>query len=85
MGWGTGPVGAAAAGWSVALVGSYELLMVIRGSQAAPGGITDNADNPDPLVSRQPRYPPDEGHWDACAGIAAGTGWSSGSMARVMR
>jgi hypothetical protein len=45
------PVGAAVAAWpAVALVGSYELLMmVIRGSQAAPGGITDSAVNPDPL------------------------------------
>ena len=35
---------------AVALIGSYELLMmVIRGSQAAPGGITHNAGNPDPL------------------------------------
>jgi hypothetical protein len=45
-GLGHGPAGAAA----VALVGSYELLMmVIRASQAAPGGITDSADNSDPL------------------------------------
>jgi Protein of unknown function (DUF2637) len=42
---------AAVAAWpAVALVGSYELLMmVIRGSQAVPGGITGSADNPDPL------------------------------------
>ena len=46
-GLGHGSVRAAVAAWpTVALVGSYELLMmVIRGSQAAPGGITDNADN----------------------------------------
>jgi hypothetical protein len=39
------------AAWpAVALVGSYELLMmVIRGSQAVPGGITGSADNPNPL------------------------------------
>jgi hypothetical protein len=57
---GHGPVGAAVAAWpAVALVGSYELLMmVIRGSQAAPGGITDNADNPDPLSEQAPRYSP---------------------------
>ena len=50
-GLGHGPVGAVVAAWpAVALVGSYELLMmVIRGSQAAPGGMTDSADNPDPL------------------------------------
>jgi len=50
-GLGHGPVGAAVAAWpAVALVGSYELLMmVIRGSQPAPGGITGSADNPDPL------------------------------------
>src|SRR6185437_6751056 len=46
-GLGHGPVGAVVAAWpAVALVGSYELLMiVIRGSQAAPGG----AGSPDPL------------------------------------
>jgi Protein of unknown function (DUF2637) len=50
-GLGHGPVGAAMAAWpAVALVGSYELLMmVIRGSQAAPDAISDKADNPDPL------------------------------------
>ena len=62
-GLGHGPVGAAVAAWpAVALVdsvGSYELLMmVIRGSQAAPGGITDNADNPDLLSEQAPRYSP---------------------------
>ena len=53
-------VGAAVAAWpAVALVGSYELLMmVVRGSQAAPGGITDNADNPDLLSKQAPRYSP---------------------------
>jgi hypothetical protein len=42
------------AAWpTVALVGSYELLMlVIRGSQAAPGGMSSSADNPDPLGAR---------------------------------
>jgi len=42
------------AAWpAVALVGSYELLMlVIRGSQPAPGGVTGSADNPDPLGAR---------------------------------
>ena len=50
-GLGHGPVGAAVAAWpAVALAGSYELLMmVIRGSQPAPGGVTGSADNPDPL------------------------------------
>ena len=50
-GLGHGPVGAAVAAWpAVALVGSYELLMmVIRGSQAAPDGRSGSADNPDPL------------------------------------
>ena len=50
-GLGHGPVGAAVAAWpAVALVGSYELLMmVIRGSQPAPGGITGNTDDLDPL------------------------------------
>lgn len=50
-GLGHGPVGTAVAAWpAVALVGSYELLMmVIRSSQPAPGGITGSADNPDPL------------------------------------
>ena len=50
-GLGHGPVGAAVAAWpAVALVGSYELLMVvIRSSRAAPGGTTDSAGNPDPL------------------------------------
>jgi hypothetical protein len=42
------------AAWpAVALVGSYELLMLVfRGSQAAPGGISSSADNPDPLGAR---------------------------------
>jgi len=42
------------AAWpAVALVGSYELLMLgIRGSQAAPGGMSSSADNPDPLGAR---------------------------------
>ena len=59
-GLGHGPVGAAVAAWPVvALVGSYELLMmVIRGSQPAPGGITGSADNPDRSVNKQPRYSP---------------------------
>jgi Protein of unknown function (DUF2637) len=50
-GLGHGPVGAAVAAWpAVALVGSYELLMmVIRGSQAAPGGSAGSAGGPDPL------------------------------------
>jgi hypothetical protein len=44
-GLGHGPVGAA-----VALVGCYELLMmVIRSSQAAAGGMPGSADTPDPL------------------------------------
>ena len=50
-GLGHGPVGAAVAAWpAVALVGGYELLMmVIRGSQAAPGVTTDSADDSEPL------------------------------------
>jgi hypothetical protein len=50
-GLGHGPVGAAVAAWpAVALVGSYELLMmVIRGSQVLSDGISDSADSPDPL------------------------------------
>jgi hypothetical protein len=50
-GLGHGPAGAAVAAWpAVALVGSYELLMmVIRGSQAAPHGKTGSAGVPDPL------------------------------------
>jgi hypothetical protein len=44
-GLGHGPVGGAVAAWpAVALVGSYELLMmVVRGSQAAPGGAPGSA------------------------------------------
>jgi Protein of unknown function (DUF2637) len=50
-GLGHGPVGAAVAAWpAVALVGSYELLMmVIRSSQAVPDGISGSVNNPDPL------------------------------------
>jgi hypothetical protein len=50
-GLGHGPVGAAVAAWpAVALVGSYELLMmVIRGSQAVPHGTSDSSGVPDPL------------------------------------
>jgi Protein of unknown function (DUF2637) len=53
-GLGHGPVGAAVAAWpAVALVGSYELLIiVIRGSQAVPDGISGSAKNPDPLGER---------------------------------
>src|ERR1700760_1896497 len=49
-GLGHGPVGAAVAAWpAVALVGSYELLMmVIRGSQAVPDGTPDKAEVQDP-------------------------------------
>jgi hypothetical protein len=49
-GLGHGVIGSAVSAWpAVALVGSYELLMtVIRGSQAAPGGVS-SAGNPDPL------------------------------------
>jgi Protein of unknown function (DUF2637) len=48
---GHGPVGAAVAAWpAVALVGSYELLMmVIRRSQAVPDGTSDSAGILDPL------------------------------------
>ena len=50
-GMGDGPIGGAVAAWpAVALVGSYELLMmVIRSSQAAPGGTTDSGSAADPL------------------------------------
>ena len=50
-GLGHGPVGAAVAAWpAVALVGSYELLMmVIRGSQALPDGAPGKAEARDPL------------------------------------
>jgi Protein of unknown function (DUF2637) len=50
-GLGHGPIGAAVAAWpAVALVGSYELLMmVIRGSQAVPDGMPDKTEARDPL------------------------------------
>jgi hypothetical protein len=50
-GLGHGPVGAAVAAWpAVALVGSYELLMmVVRSSQAVPHGTSDSPGIPDPL------------------------------------
>jgi hypothetical protein len=50
-GLGHGPVGAAVAAWpAVALVGCYELLMmVIRSSQAVAHGMPGRADAPDPL------------------------------------
>ena len=50
-GLGQGLAGAAVAAWpAVALVGSYELLMmVIRGSQAVPGSIAGSTDDLDPL------------------------------------
>ena len=57
-GLGHGPVGAAVAAWpAVALVGSYELLMmVIRSSQAVPDGGSGGADTRTRWVNRQPRY-----------------------------
>jgi hypothetical protein len=50
-GLGHGPVGAAVAAWpAVALVGSYELLMmVIRGSQGLPDDVSGSPSIPDPL------------------------------------
>jgi len=50
-GLGHGLVGAAVAAWpAIALVGSYELLMmVIRGSQAVPDGVAGKAEVRDPL------------------------------------
>jgi Protein of unknown function (DUF2637) len=50
-GLGHGPVGVAVGAWpAIALVGSYELLMmVVRNSQAAPGGVPGKAEAPDPL------------------------------------
>lgn len=54
QGLGHGLIGAAVAAWpAVALVGSYELLMiVIRGSRAAPAGVSGSASIPD-LLSGQ--------------------------------
>ena len=48
---GHGPVGAAVAAWpAIALVGSYELLMiVIRNSQSVPSGVPGKAEALDPL------------------------------------
>jgi hypothetical protein len=53
-GLGHGIIGAAVAAWpAVALVGSYELLMmVVRGSQAEPDGTPDRAEAQDPLQQR---------------------------------
>jgi hypothetical protein len=50
-GLGHGPVGAVVAAWpAVALVGSYELLMMVtRGSQAVPDGMPGKAEARDPL------------------------------------
>jgi hypothetical protein len=50
-GLGHGLMGAAVAAWpAVALVGSYELLMmVIRGSRAVPDGVSGSTSIPDPL------------------------------------
>jgi len=50
-GLGHGLIGAAVSAWpAVALVGSYELLMmVIRGSQSAPHAASTTAGSPDPL------------------------------------
>ena len=51
MAWGTGPSGAAVAAWpTVALLGSYELLMmVIRGSQVVQDGVPCKVEARDPL------------------------------------
>jgi hypothetical protein len=47
--WGTGIGTAVAARSALALVGPCELLMmVIRGSRAAPGGVSGSASIPDP-------------------------------------
>ena len=53
-GLGHGPAGAAVAAWpAIALVGSYELLMmVIRGSQPVPDGPPSKAEVQDPLQQR---------------------------------
>lgn len=53
-GWGHGPIGAAVAAWpAVALVGSYELLMVvIRGSQVAADPAHGTSDDADPLQEK---------------------------------
>ena len=45
-----GLLSAAVAAWpAVALVGSYELLMMVRSSQTVRDGISDSTDIPDPL------------------------------------
>jgi hypothetical protein len=53
-GWGHGPTGAAVAAWpAVALVGSYELLMmVIRSSQVPADAAPGSSDDADPLQER---------------------------------
>jgi hypothetical protein len=53
-GLGHGPVGAAVAAWpAVALVGSYELLMmVIRGSQVLPDDVSGSTSIPGPLIGQ---------------------------------
>src|ERR1700722_9644919 len=59
-GLGHGPIGAVVAGWpAVALVGSYELLMmVIRSSQAAFDGTSDSRITADPCRSKRLRCSP---------------------------
>ena len=59
-GLGHGPAGAAVAAWpAVALVSSYELLMmVMRSSQAVPDGMSDSGNKQDPLGEQQSRYSP---------------------------
>jgi hypothetical protein len=62
-GWATGPIGAAVAAWpAVALVGSYELLMmVIRSSQTASDGTPDDAHAADPLQEQAAEIFADQG------------------------
>ena len=72
-GLGHGLIGAAVAAWpAVALVGSYEfLMMVIRNSQAAPDATSDRRGRrADPLESRRPRYSP--GVWPRIAFLQSG-------------
>ena len=59
-GLGHGPVGAVVAAWpAVALVDSYELLMmVIRSSQAAPDATSDGGGSRTHFGSRRPKYSP---------------------------
>jgi hypothetical protein len=71
-GLGHGPVGAAVAAWpAVALVGSYELLMmVIRGFRVVPDGLPGKAEIRIRFRSRRPRYSPISWQRIACRRFA---------------